>query len=221
MAESARLHTDDRSRALAHPRAAAPEDGFRRSRRLSGSSGSIGPTRRWTATSLTTSAGDSWPPPSQERRPPAGGSCGRTPAPRGAPRPSDYDCARRARCGSKLSNFGDRGTSSWSTSPCAGRHADAGGRCDIEPSRVGQLRRPEPEPRGRHVSHRIHRLRAGEGRATADRLCHAPSTSATSCRASSTSIATSSMGHRRPERAGSRCARRGRRRVRPAAATRT
>ena len=42
----------------------------------------------------------------------------------------------------------------------------------IESPRVGQLRRPERQPRGRHVSHRIRRLRAGERHSTADRLCH-------------------------------------------------
>ena len=43
---------------------------------------------------------------------------------------------------------------------------------DVESPRLGQLRRPERQPRGRHVSNRIRRLRAGEGHSTADRLRH-------------------------------------------------
>ena len=42
----------------------------------------------------------------------------------------------------------------------------------IESSRVGQLRRPERQPRGRHVSNRICRLRAGERHSTANWLRH-------------------------------------------------
>ena len=41
---------------------------------------------------------------------------------------------------------------------------------DVESPGVGQLRRAERQPWGRHVSNRIRRLRAGEGYSAADRL---------------------------------------------------
>ena len=173
MAESPRVHTDDRSRALAHARAAAPEDGFRlrlddRAARAQSDQRDAGRRCRLQHRRRIPRGPSVRDAAASARR--AGGG---PPASHGAARPSDHDRARRARCDQQAVEPPQTGEpAAGRRHRASGRHADAGGECDIESPRVGQLRRPERQPRGRHVSHRIRRLRAGEGHSTADRLCH-------------------------------------------------
>ena len=173
MAEGARLHPDDRSRALAHPCAAATEDGFRlrvdgRAARAQSDQRDAGRRRR-----VQHRRGIPRGPSVRDAAAAAGGSRGGPPAPRGAARPSGHDRARRARSGEQAVEPPQAGEpAAGRRDRASGRHADAGGECDVESSRLGQLRRPECQPRGRDVSHRIRRLRAGAGRAAADRLRH-------------------------------------------------
>ena len=89
---------------------------------------------------------------------------GRPPASRGAARPSDHDRAGRARSDEQAVEPPEAGRpAARRRHRASGRHADAGGEWHVESSCVGQLRRAERQPRGRHVSNRICRLRAGKG----------------------------------------------------------
>ena len=119
VAEGARLHTHDRSRALAHARAAAPEDGLRL--RIDGRAARAQSDQRDAGRRCRLQ---------HRRRIPGGPSDGnaaatarrarrRPPASRGAARPSGHDRARRARCRpASCRTSGNRATCSSSTSPC-------------------------------------------------------------------------------------------------------
>ena len=112
-------------------------------------------------------------PQSGTPQPQPAGAGGGPPASCGAARPSGHDRARRARSDQQAVEPPQTGEpAARRRHRASGRHADAGGECDVESSRLGQLRRPERQPRGRHVSHRIRRLRAGERHSAADRLRH-------------------------------------------------
>ena len=143
---------DDRSRALAHARAAAPEDGFRL--RVDGRAARAQSDQRNARRRCRLQHRRRIPGGSSDRDA-AATACrrrGRPPAPRGAARPSDHDRPRGARSGEQAVESAETGEpAARRRHRASGRHADAGGECDVESSRVGQLRRPERQPRGRHA----------------------------------------------------------------------
>ena len=138
-----------------------------------GSSGSIEQTRRWTVTSPTTSAEDSWQLPRPELPQPQPRGCGRPAAPSGTACPSDHDRARGPRSHEQAVEPAQTGKpAACRHHGAARRHADARCERDNKSSRVGELRGAARQPWGRHISNGILRLRAREGRSTADRVRH-------------------------------------------------